>query len=304
MGRAALVALVLSLSLACAHAPPLDPALRSGTITVGGRARSFSSYDPGPGAAVVIALHGRYGDGARMAALTRLVPRATGADGGPRFGVVFPDGVEASWNDARRAGPAAEAGVDDVAFLDALVTRAIDAGADAARVYVLGMSNGGMMALTAACDARLGPRLAGVGSVTGLLPSALVERCPGGPGPRVVVVHGDADPIVPFTGGLVAGRASEAHVESAARTAAVFAARAGCAGGPVPRALPDRAPDDDTRVREESWSACPAGPRLFVIEGGGHTWPGGEGAFGSFWVGRTSRDVDATALLLEALVRR
>ena len=91
---------------------------RTTTVTVGGRARSFSSYDPGPGAAVVIALHGRYGDGARMAALTRLVPRATGADGGPRFGVVFPDGVEASWNDARRAGPAAEAGVDDFRIVE------------------------------------------------------------------------------------------------------------------------------------------------------------------------------------------
>jgi polyhydroxybutyrate depolymerase len=304
MGRPAIVVLCLSLSVACAHAPTLDPALRPGRMTAAGRARSFWSYDPGPGAAVLLVLHGRYGDGARMAALTRLVPRATGVDGGPRFGVIFPDGVEASWNDARRAGPAAEAGVDDIAFLDALVTRAIDAGADASRVYVVGMSNGGMMALTAACDARLGPRLAGVGTVTGLLPSALVDRCPGGPGPRVVVVHGDADPVVPYAGGLVAGRASEARVESAAGTAALFAARAGCVGAPVARTLPDRAPDDDTRVREERWPGCAASPRLYVVEGGGHTWPGGEGAFGSFWVGRTSRDVDASALLLEALVRR
>lgn len=62
--------------------------------------------------------------------------------------VIAPDGVKASdnrsgWNDCR-ADASTNPTMDDVGFIGALIDKAIDEqGADPARVYVIGASNGG-----------------------------------------------------------------------------------------------------------------------------------------------------------------
>jgi len=35
---------------------------------------------------------------------------------------------------------------------------------------------------------------------------------------------------------------------------------------------------------------------LYAVEGGGHTWPGG-GALPEWWVGRTTREINATRVM-------
>ena len=42
---------------------------------------------------------------------------------------------------------------------------------------------------------------------------------------------------------------------------------------------------------------------LFTIEGGGHTWPNGWQYLGEAIIGKTTKDIDATALLVDFLKR-
>jgi len=280
----------------CAHVGEVPGAasLQTGSLEHGGRTRTFlfaapeSTKGPVP---LVLALHGRLGTSEGMARLTGLVPLAQ-REG---FLVVFPQGVNRSWADARKHGPAAEQGVDDVAFLAALIDDLVALppnrpAVDPTRVYVLGMSNGGMMSLTLAC--RLSDRLAAVGSVTGAVPAVLKDDC-AGPAVPVALIQGDKDPLVPFAGGEVARNGGP--VLSAAEGAALFAQRDGCAAQTV-QALADTAPDDGTTTEVQISSGCreSAEVRLYTVKGGGHTWPGGWRYLRERFVGRMSKDFEAS----------
>jgi polyhydroxybutyrate depolymerase len=105
---------------------------------------------------------------------------------------LFPDRPGHSWN----AG-AADTGVDDVAFIKALIERlTADYPIDPNRVFVMGASNGGQMAYRAACE--LSDRIAAVGDVSGTL---LVDCQPSSP-VSVIDLRGMADTIyTPPSGG-------------------------------------------------------------------------------------------------------
>lgn len=100
-----------------------------------------------------------------------------------------------AWN----AGPCCGgASGDDVAYLRRVVA-AVEGRipVDRSRVYVLGLSNGGMMATRAICDA---PDLfAAAGTVAG---PYLGQQCAR---PVWLHLHGGSDPIVPYTGGRSPG---------------------------------------------------------------------------------------------------
>jgi polyhydroxybutyrate depolymerase len=94
--------------------------------------------------------------------------------------------------------------VDDVGFLRALVARfATEHGADRARVFATGISNGGQMALRLALEA---PELVrGVAPVAASLPAERNMDCrPAGRPVSVLIMNGTADPMNPFGGGDVA----------------------------------------------------------------------------------------------------
>src|SRR5690606_41488621 len=70
------------------------------------------------------------------------------------FAVVYPQGIDAQWNYV--AGiPGYELAADDLGFLPALVEALVTAhDLDRTRVFVVGFSNGGLMAQRLACAAR------------------------------------------------------------------------------------------------------------------------------------------------------
>jgi polyhydroxybutyrate depolymerase len=274
----------------CAHARPKpDPDLVKGSLESGGRTRTFLSWSPGkPGTPLVVALHGRLGTGEGQESLSGLTAVAK-REG---FTVVFPDGIDKSWHDARDLGPAAEQGVDDVAFLAALIDDFVAKGADPRRVFMLGMSNGGFMTLTFAC--RAADKVTAVASITGGVSLPLAKACaPSRPVP-VAFVMGTEDPLVPFAGGKVARKNGE--VISADAGARLFAELNGCEKDPTVERLPDVDPQDGTTVELRRWSGCQAGAHveLYVVEHGGHTWPGGWGYFKESFIGKTSKDLSAS----------
>jgi len=275
----------------CAHArPKADADLKRGSLESGGLKRTYLWWSPEqPGAPLVIALHGRFGTGEaqeQLSGLTAIAKRE-------RFTVVFPDGVDKSWHDARDLGPAAEQHVDDVAFLSALIDAFVAKGADPRRVFMLGMSNGGFMTLTFAC--RAADKVTAVASITGGVSVQLAKACaPSRPVP-VAFFMGTEDPLVPFAGGPVA-RKNNGEVISADAGARLFAQLFACEKEPVAERLPDVDPSDGTTVERRRWSGCQGGAHveLYVIEHGGHTWPGGWAYLSDHFIGKTSKDLNAS----------
>lgn len=277
------------LVLACVHVrPPRELNLKEATILVDGRERSYLYWDAGEGTPLVLSLHGRRGSAPTQEKLATLLPIARRED----FTLVMPQGLHESWHDARDYGPSAEEGVDDEKFLSVLIDHLITTHhLDRDRVYVIGMSNGGFMALTLAC--RLSPKLAGVASVTGQLAKKLEPDCPMQKPIPVALFLGTDDPLVPFEGGQVARVRGETL--SADGTAAYFAKKNGCTGEPGVTPLPDTDPTDGTRVSLTRYErGCRAGVALYAIEGGGHTWPGGWQYAPELLIGRTSHDFSAS----------
>jgi polyhydroxybutyrate depolymerase len=191
------------------------------------------------------------------------------------FVVASPEGVGGYWNDGRNPDSVA----DDVGFLDRLVEVLVTTlPIDPDRVHVVGISNGAMMAGRLACE--LPERFAAIAQVAGAYGAEALASCaPGRPMP-VLQIHGSADPIVPYGGGVVfGGRGDAASVDSWA----AFWVAQNAAAGPETVALAD-----DVSLR--AWSGT--SPRSVIaflrVEEGGHTWPGSAANLPPILVGRTS----------------
>lgn len=292
--RTAVLALMLT---ACsgAHARCLvadAPCTGTGKLEHDGRTRTFQYHLPADveaPAPLVVALHGRLGQGKNQAQLSGF--DAVSDEEG--FIVVYPDGVERSWADGRGTTPADKQGVDDVGFLTALVDHFLERfGADRRRVYAAGMSNGAMMSYRLACERS--DRFAAIAPVAAQLGQKLAERCAPVRPVSVISFVGTEDPLVPFEGGEVSG--DRGPVLSVAGARGKWAELNGCEGEPAVTQEPDRAPEDETRVRREVHGSCREGSEVvfYVVEGGGHAWPGGKRYAREWLIGRTSDDIDAS----------
>lgn len=209
---------------------------------------------------------------------------------------IYPQGLDRSWNDGRRklsGGALRQA--DDLGFLSALLEREAAAGRlDPARVFVVGPSNGGAMTQRLICQAP--DLIAGAAVLIMNFPIGL--DCPPGKPVPLLFILGTEDPIVPIDGGAIkVGRKDRGGVMPAPDTLAFYAKRNGCTGLSK-TALPDREPGDGTKVLWLDYTGCSAPLQAYIIEGGGHTWPGtNPGRLLGGLLGRTSQDISATELI-------
>lgn len=231
-------------------------------IAFGGLDRTYRLYVPGslPGsrpAPLVLVLHGRGGTGQGAEATTGF-DREADARG---LLVVYPFGSGRSWNAGGCCLPASDRGTDDVGFLNAVLDR-VEANhrVDANRVYVTGLSNGGMMAYRLACQD--GGRFAAIAPVAA---SLQVPACTPSRPVSVIHIHGAADTTVPVQGGL--GPEDRVDNPPALTTLAQFASQDGCAA----QASVSRR----GKVTERDWTRCRAGTEVtfFLLAGVGHKWP-------------------------------
>lgn len=244
-------------------------------VVVDTRRRTYWLHIPDARAAaapLLIALHGHGGNG-------RMMQRLTGLDAlADREGVVvaYPDGTgwhglrPLSWNAGGCCGYAQGAGVDDLAFLRALIDDAASVvPLDRERVYVTGISNGAMLAHRAGCEL---PGIRGIAPVAG---TRSVPPCDPAQPVSVVAFHGTADGYVPYAGGR-GSRRHDGRVDLAVPQAiARWATAEGCGA-----ATDDVIRDAPQRVTQRTYE-CPAGVgvALITIDGGGHAWPGGQRAW-------------------------
>jgi polyhydroxybutyrate depolymerase len=213
------------------------------------------------------------------------------------FTAVFPQGLGRQWNDERAGGPG---GADDVAFLNALVDRLVRDGiALPGHIYLAGISNGGMMSFTMACKA--GNLFRGIGTVIANMPAG-IARCDLPPLP-LVMVNGNADPLVPYEGGGVGFMGHHGEVWSVKRTAELFVRRNGCKDHDE-QVLPSRSSFDATMTTRLTWSSCQSGKSvtLYKVDGGGHQISG-ERAFLPRMLGQSSRDFRAADEIVKVFAR-
>ena len=209
-----------------------------------------------------------------------------------RFLVAYPSGINKHWNDGRGV---ANAGIDDVAFVRAMIDdiRQIRR-VDHRRIFATGASNGGMFTQRLACE--LADSIAAFAPVISSLPEAIHQRCKPSRAVSVLMINGTDDKMVPWQGGEMKGKGG--RILSVPASVEFWARHADCpaTSSVASQILPDRDPRDRTRVRRTHYSACRAGAEVefLEIEGGGHTWPGGDNRQMPLLLGNTSRDIEAT----------
>lgn len=309
--RCGLVAALLWLAMAAAAAA--EPAGRdlSRTLTLAGLERSYLVHVPAQALGrdrtqaipIVVALHSGGGRARAFASFTGFSKLAD-AEG---FIVAYPEGIEGNWNDGRsRVGNRALVdNIDDVGFILAIVQAlAKDFAVDAKRVYVVGMSSGGVMALRAACDAA--DKIAAVAAVAAALPVRLKPRCNPSAPVSVMIMNGSEDPVMPWRGGEIRlGLERLGRVISTEETVTFWAEHDGCVTTPAVEDLPDKDPADNTVVRRSVYPQCQgAEVVLYTVDRGGHTWPGGAQYLPQAAVGRVSKDIDATHAIWNFLKRQ
>lgn len=141
---------------------------------------------------LVVNLHGLNGTAEEMATMAEWPEAVVDHN----LLMVFPEGVEKSWNAGGCCGEAETSGTDDVVFLDAVIKQMVsEYQADPEQVYMTGYSNGGMMTYRYNCERP--DQLVGAASYAGTdysdcTPDATVP---------FFQISGSEDTIVPPLGG-------------------------------------------------------------------------------------------------------
>jgi polyhydroxybutyrate depolymerase len=245
-------------------------------------------------APAVIVLHGA----AISAQLTVAWTGFAEAAGRRGFAAAFPEGNSLLWNDGRGDGLSAS---DDVGFLRGLVQELVMRRvADRSRIYIAGISNGGMMTFRMLCEA---PELfAGAATVIANMPAAVGSSCKLQKPMPFLMFNGTADPLVPYRGGGVGFAGARGTVWSAERSAAFVARVNGCASRFVRPQAGDPGPITVMRL---DWSRCSSGNTvsLYRVEGGGHQVFGHTDFLPAIFGSGTSQ-VSAPEVIMAAFAKR
>jgi polyhydroxybutyrate depolymerase len=252
---------------------------------------------------LLIALHGRGGNGESMILITRNgFNKLADKDG---FIVVYPDGIEENWNDGRMDEEADDRAhrenIDDVGFISSLIDFMIsNYNIDPKRVYVTGISNGAIMSYRLACE--LSDKIAAIAPVDGNIPYLLLGECSPSQPVSVLAINNVNDPLVPYEGGEIYGhfhRVKLGKVLSVDQSIGFWVDRNKCSTEAVVIEEPDTDPKDGTRVKRTEYLNGINGTEvaLYTVDGGGHTWPDGFQYLPVWIIGKTSRDFDANVVI-------
>ncbi|MCE9596458.1 MAG: hypothetical protein K8S54_00680 [Spirochaetia bacterium] len=295
--------------LACRSIPGKGNAAQ-GKIEVDGRTRAYLVYAPAASLTsqgmaqrfrgMIFVLHGGGGHADRFA---KLAPDIFSIADSLNLFLVFPQGVDESWNDGRLdpISTAHKENINDVAFLNALADKlGAEYSIPRTATYIMGISNGGMMSQRAVCDSDRFQRAV---SIAANFPEDYTLNCnPSGPR-SVLFILGTEDPLVPFVGGPIKlFRKTRGNVLSAENSVKYWREKNRCSEQSTSASLPDTQ-KDETTAKREIWN-CPGGRvGIVTVTGGGHTWPGGKQYLPVMIVGRTSRDFSASKMALDWMLQ-
>ena len=238
---------------------------------------------------VAIVLHGVGGQGQGIANYTDF------HEYGTDWIVAYPDGIERNWNDGRAEIQSVwETPPDDIGFLSALIAELeTNLPVDTNKIYVIGTSNGGIMALKMGCERA--DSITGIGVVTASFPVDM--ECEPTEPLEVVIMNGTNDPLMPYEGGEIADE--RGTIVSTQDMIDFWADHNNCETSVTD--VIDEDLNDNTRVDHLAYMGCDDGGALYVyyVAGGGHTWAGGNQYAPETVIGLTSKEIHASEVLIE-----
>lgn len=258
-----LLAVLSLVAVSSAYAADLEVKLPHG-----GRARSYLLHVPdilpsGPRSLVVV-LHGSDGNAWEARRISGMDSEAD-REG---FIVAYPNGTgddsyALSWNAGNCCEPAVGDGIDDVAFVRAVIADiSRKQSVDAARVYAVGFSNGASLTYHLACHAA--DVFAAIAPVSG---SIEVPDCSPTDPVSVIIFHGTDDENVNYNGGI-ARHAIYGRTDTTVFDAVTFWVRAnGCDPEPSKSILGNTVRHTFGKGKEDSEVV------LYTLFGHAHSWP-------------------------------
>lgn len=257
----------------------------NGSITHDGLTRTYilyvpASYSPGTPVPLVFNFHGYTSNSTEQMLYGDFRPIADTAN----FILVHPMGTldgsnQPYWN----AGFGGS--VDDIGFTSALIdSLSADYSINPNRIYSTGMSNGGFMSYTLACE--LSNRIAAIASVTGTMATGSQLTCSAQHPMPVMEIHGTADGTVPYNG--------NATMISTTNVLNYWVNFNNCTSTPTATPVTNTSTTDGCTAEHSVWSNGDNGVEVehYKIIGGGHTWPGAPIA-----IGVTNYDINASKLI-------
>lgn len=274
-------------------------------MIINGVERTYQIHYPSPmpvnlknGLPLVIVLHGGRSSAEQIARASRFSAKSD--KGG--FIVVYPNGTgenakrRLTWNAGECCDAAMINSAEDTLFIDSLIDRMVKfQGADPARIYIAGTSNGGMLAH------KLGAELAHKVAAIGIVEGGMFASQPAPTAPiSTIIIHGKLDSTIPIDGGETKSSLLKPYIKEGSTFMSAQAAYdfwRGKNGCTADEAITKKGRITTTASRECKNRAVVA---LQVMENGGHNWPGSPKAvYSEFDDGSSYLGHDATDVLWE-----
>lgn len=184
-----------------------------------------SGYRENEAVPLLINLHGYTGTGASQTLYTFM------QDAANKAGVAYiaPNGTKDNlgnnfWNSGKSCCNFNQKEVDDVAFLDSLIDKALAAASiDAKKVYLFGHSNGAFMSYAYLCSGS--KKIAAIAGLAGAM-DIDNKNCGASPN-HILLIHGEMDETIQYQGGALFGNRFTSVAQTIERWSAINQCRIG-----------------------------------------------------------------------------
>jgi len=278
-----------------------------------GKMRKYHFFVPGGNLPsprpLLLLLHGGGGDIDHLIGLSGELPSPFAvwlevADANQLY-LAIPQGENKHWNDCRT--DCTHCGdEDDTGFINELINRMeYTYNLDSERIYVTGVSNGGLMSFRLAFE--LSNRIAAVACIISALPEN--NECSALDNPiSILIMNGTEDYIIPWNGGqsAIAGTGS---FLSTAETVSYWIGHNQCQTDSDYYEFPDGPENDHSTVNRHTYSHGEDNSEvvLYTVSGGGHTEPSIVEQFPTWWeliVGWQNHDIEMAQEVWDFLKRQ